>query len=235
MESIVLPQASLFLGVIPALILLYLSLKDYEGMYKDKTIFLTFVVGIVLGFIAAFVQSLTFFSLISIVLICSFDQLLKTIILNIGRFQKKIETPIYGLCLGLGFGSSFTPFYIIAFSRLIPTQASILFLVGIGSFGLILFHGATGAYVGYGIYVGKLFKYLIKAIVFQLPLNFLVGLLIITSDPADIPVTTILVFSIIAYGAVIFWYVSTKIIPQILPKNIRRRKGKGKPLSKTQD
>jgi len=227
-----LPQASLFLGVIPALIVLYYSLKEYEGLYKDKTIFLTFVLGIIIGFVAAFVQSLTFFSLISIVLICLFDQLLKTIILNIGRFQQKIETPIYGLCLGLGFGSSFTPFYIIAFSRLITTQSTILILVAIGSFGIILFHGATGAYIGYGIYAGKLFKYLIKAILFQIPLNFLIGLLIITADPADVAITSILVFSIILYGAIIFWYVFKKIIPQILSKTIRRKKASIKTKAK---
>ena len=52
MDNIILPQASLFLGIIPALILLYISLKGYEGHYKDKTIFLTFIIGIVLGFIA---------------------------------------------------------------------------------------------------------------------------------------------------------------------------------------
>ena len=34
MSDFVLPQASLFLGIIPALILLYISLKGYEGYYQ---------------------------------------------------------------------------------------------------------------------------------------------------------------------------------------------------------
>ena len=46
-------QAVLFLGIIPALVFLYIALKGYEGHYKDKTIFLTFIIGIVLGVIAA--------------------------------------------------------------------------------------------------------------------------------------------------------------------------------------
>ena len=50
-------QAVLFLGIIPALILLYISLKGYEGLYKDKSIFLTFVAGIILGVIAAFIRA----------------------------------------------------------------------------------------------------------------------------------------------------------------------------------
>ena len=89
----VIPQTSLFLGIIPALVLLYISLKGYEGHYKDKTIFLTFVVGIILGVIAAFAQSLTFAGvIIYIILLAFFDQLLKTIVLNLRRLQGKRET-----------------------------------------------------------------------------------------------------------------------------------------------
>ena len=46
-------QGLLFLGIIPALILLYIGLKGYEGYYRDKTIFLTFIIGIIFGVIAA--------------------------------------------------------------------------------------------------------------------------------------------------------------------------------------
>ena len=52
------PEASLFLGVIPAMIFLYISLKGYGEYYKEKNIFLTFIIGMFLGFIAAFVQSI---------------------------------------------------------------------------------------------------------------------------------------------------------------------------------
>ena len=103
------------------------------------------ILGIALGFIAAFIQSYTFaFALIYIILLAFLDQLFKTIILNIGRLQEKRETTIYGLSLGLGFGSSFTPFLIIAVSSLLDIQDIYrLSLIAIGSLGLILYHGAT--------------------------------------------------------------------------------------------
>ena len=178
MANLILPQASLFIGLIPALFLLYFSLKGYEGHYKDKTVFLTFIIGIALGFIAAFIQSYTFaFSILYIILLAFLDQLFKTIILNIGRLQEKKETTIYGLSLGLGFGSSFTPFLIIAVSSLLDIQdVTRLTLIAIGSLGLILYHGATGAYIGYGIYIGKLTKHLFTAIILQIPLSFLLVL-----------------------------------------------------------
>ena len=54
-----LPQALLFLGIIPALLLLYLSLKGFEGLYKDRTIFLIFVAGIIAGFITVLIEYYT--------------------------------------------------------------------------------------------------------------------------------------------------------------------------------
>jgi len=220
-----LPQASLFLGIIPALILLYICLKGYEGRYKDKTIFLTFIIGVVLGFIAAFVQSLTFaVVVIYIILLAFFDQLFKTIVLNFSRTHNKGETTIYGLSLGLGFGSSFTPFLIIAVSSLITSDVYVLSLIAIGSFGIILFHGATASYIGYGIYVGKLTKHLLISIILQLPFNLLLGLTILYSRPNKINIQLGLVIGLIIYGGIIFWYVITKIMPQILTQNKKRKR-----------
>ena len=226
MENIMLPQASLFLGIIPALILLYISLKGYEGHYKDKTIFLTFIVGIVLGFISAFVQSITVFAIIYMILLAFFDQLFKTMILNLGRLQEKSETTIYGLSLGLGFGSSFTPFLIIAVSSLITSDVYVLSLIAIGSFGIILFHGATSAYIGYGIYVGRLTKHLLTAVIIQLPFNFILGMAILYSHPDSLIIQLGLVVGLITYGSIVFWYVITKIMPQILAQNMKRKRSK---------
>lgn len=228
MTEFVLPQASLFLGIIPALILLYLSLKGYEGFYKDKNIFITFVIGIILGFIAALVQSLTIAGvIIYVILLAFFDQLLKTIVLNIRRLQGKRETVIYGITLGLGFGSSFTPILLIAVSRLITSDVYILSLIAVGSLGVIFFHGATGAYIGYGISTGKLIRHLLTAIILQIPINFLMGVAIIYSNPGSAYfqfeyITGIITVGII-YGGVVYWYVVKKIMPRILLKRRRRK------------
>lgn len=218
----VLPQTSLFLGIIPALILLYIGLKGYEGQYKDKTIFLTFVVGIILGFVAAFAQLFTLPGVIVyVILLACFQQLLKTIVLNIRRFHEKRETTIYGLSLGLGFGSSFTPFLMVAVSSLKTTDSTVLLLIAIGTLGLILFHGATGTYIGFGVYKGKLTKYILTAIIVQLPINGLLDMAIIYSDTTFFSILGVLVIGAIIYGAVAFWYVVKKIMPQILSQKQR--------------
>ena len=220
----VLPQASLFLGIIPALILLYICLKGYEEHYKDKTIFLTFVIGIILGFASAIVRLLLFLPLVIVVIIllAFFEQLSKTIILNVGRLQLKKETTIYGLSLGLGFGSVFTPFLVIAVSASIQGDVYAASLTAIGSLGIILFHGATGAYIGYGIYTGKMLKYLLTAIIIQLPFNVIVDLTRFYPNKYFL----YLQLGLIIYGGIVFWYVVKKIIPQILSQRQRRRSKK---------
>ena len=216
-----LPQASLFLGIIPALFIMFISLKGYEGYYKDKTMFITFIAGIIMGFIAAFVQSF-FINLvvISTVLLAVFNQLFKTIVLNIGRFQKKKETTIYGLSLGLGFGSSFTPFMIIAVSSLISNDIYVLSIIALGSLGIIFFHGATGAYIGFGVYSGSLVKKLISSVLIELPLSLMIGLMLFYTSES-IRIQVIFAIAAVIYGVIIFWYISKKVIPLI--KNTKEK------------
>ena len=224
MEGI-LPQASLFIGIIPALVILYVSLKGYEGQYKDKHVFLTFAIGIILGFIVALTRLLINplpLLIVFIVLFAFFEQLFKTIVLNVGRLQEKRETTIYGLSLGLGFGSVFTPFLLIAGGASIEADYYFVSLVSIGAVGIILFHGATGAYLGYGIYRGKLTKYLLTAIILQLPFNALIDM---TRFYPNIYFPHFQVVLVI-YGVLIFLYVVKKIMPEILSKDKRRKKVK---------
>ena len=221
----ILPQASLFLGIIPALIILYIGLKEFEGYYKDKTVFLTFVIGIIIGFIAAVTRVFTLpMAIISIIILAFFEQLFKTIVLNIGRLQLKKETTIYGLSLGLGFGAVFTPFLIIKANELLTSDATILSLLTIGSIGIILFHGATGAFVGYGIYSGKMINYLLIAIIIQIPFNLIMDANWVLLPNASTGLQIAIVIAPILYGGIIFWYVYKKVMPLILTKTKRKKR-----------
>jgi hypothetical protein len=218
-------QAVLFLGIIPALVLLFISLKGYEGYYKDKSIFLSFVMGIILGVVVVVVRLLINpqpFLIIFIVLFAFFEQLIKTIILNIGRLQFKKETTIYGLSLGLGYGSSFTPFLIIAISLTGEISLTSLSIVVIGSIGFILFHAASGSYIGFGIFSGKMTRYLLTAILFQIPFNIIIDLSRFTNDPYFIYYQS----GLVIYGAIFFIYVIKKVMPKILTQDERRKRTK---------
>jgi len=218
-------QAVLFLGIIPALILLYIGLKGYEGYYKDKTIFLTFIIGIILGVIAAVVRLVIyppFFSIVFIVLFAFFEQLIKTIVLNIRRLQLKKETTIYGLSLGLGFGSSFTPFLVIAMSLSGQSSLGFLSLAVLGSLGFILFHAASGAYIGFGIYSGKMTKLLFITIFLSIPFNAIADIARFYLDPYFKYYQA----GLVLYGAIFFVFVLKRVMPQILEKSETKKRSK---------
>ena len=217
-------EGILFLGVIPALILLYIFLKRYEGYYSDSGVFKTFMAGIFLGFISALIR-IKFdpvpLLIIFLVLFAFFEQLLKTIILNIGRLQQKKETTIYGLSIGLGFGTVFTPFLLIAAAAATQIDDISIILITAGSVGIVLFHGATGAYIGYGIYQGKLTKYLFIAILLQLPFNVIIDL---TRNSLSNRYFAYYQLGLVVFGAIVFFYVVTKIMPQILEQNDKSKR-----------
>jgi len=214
-----LPQASLLLGIIPALILIYIGLRGYEGHYKDKTIFLTFIVGIAAGVIAALIELFTVNAGIAfIVLFPVLEQLLKTMILNIGRLQRKMETTIYGLSLGLGFGSIFTPVSMIAANIQIGETILVASVI-IGSLGIILFQGATGVFIGYGVYSGELSKYFMLAFLLQIPVTVWFFLTIFFK-------VEYLQIGLIVYGLIVYWYAIKRIMPQILSQSKSRKRSK---------
>lgn len=215
-----LPQALLFIGIIPALILLFISLKGYEGYFKEKLIFLTFVVGIIIGVITVVIQTYTAeVGIYFIILFPVLEQLFKTIVLNIGRFHGKQETPIYGLSLGLGFGSIFIPSSLVLLNiQGVFDNVSIALSI-IGSIGIILIHGATGVCIGYGVYKYSLLKYLFFAIILYIPVTAL------TFISRYIEIVYIHL-AILPYGIVLYWYFTTKIMIKIKTESRGRKRSK---------
>ncbi len=216
-------QSILFLGIIPALVFLFLSLKGYDGLYKQKTVFLMLIIGVIIGVIIAVSRFFIYIlplSIFFIVAFAFFEQLFKTVILNIGRFQRKKETTIYGLALGLGFGASFTPFLILAGSITEEPTLALYSLILLGTIGFTLFHASTAAYIGYGIYIGRLTKYLFVAIILQLPFNLILDLARFIKYPYFIYYQ----ISLLLYGIICYIYITKYVIPNILKDEDRRKR-----------
>ncbi len=181
--------------------------------------FTVFIAGIITGFISAVIELFTAnVGVLYLFLFPLLEQVFKTMILNIGRFQGKRETTIYGLTLGLGFGSIFTPVSILL-SNVQTTDYLLFSLVIFGSIGIILFQAATGAIIGYGVYEGKLSKYLIFAILLHLPVTTVIFV-------TNLYGVGYLQISLVAYGLVLYWYVTKKLMPRILIHSQRRKRSK---------
>ena len=205
----IIPQASLFLGIIPALFILFIGLKGYDGYYKEKNVFLSFIIGIILGVIAAIIEIITLsIGFLIIILFPILEQIIKLMALNIGRLHREKSTVIYGLSLGLGFGSVFTPISLILAN--FETESIILIAsVLIGSIGIILLQGATGIILGYGVFKGKILKYYVFVILIHIPFTawfFLTGFYRLEQTQV------LLIF----YGLIVYWYSSNKLMKKIL-------------------
>ena len=210
------PQALLFMGIIPALFLMFISLKGYDNYYKEKLVFLTFVIGIVLGVIVVLIEAYSAaVGIYFIILFPILEQLSKTIVLNFRRFHGKKETPIYGLSLGLGFGSIFIPSSLILLN-LQGTYTNVAITISIiASIGIILIHAATGVCIGYGVYKYSLLKYLVFSILLYLPVTAL------TFSASLIKIEN-LQLAILPYGVLVYWYFTTRIMVRI--KNQKDKK-----------
>ncbi len=170
----IIPQSSLFLGIIPALIILYISLKDWQDRFTEKVLFILFILGIFLGFVVIIAELAIFFDIIIIILIFPFlEQILKTMVLNLPRFHEKQATVLYGLGIGLGFGSIYPPALLILTAQN-DVPGFVLISVLIGSLGLLFIHGATGAMIGFGIYQGNLTQWYLYAVLMVIAANLLI-------------------------------------------------------------
>lgn len=218
-----LPSGIAFLGIIPALFLIYISLRGYDQYLKEKTIFFTFLVGIIIGFIAALVEKFTVgVGILFVLLFPLFEQLLKTIVLNLRRFHMKPQTIGYGLCLGLGFGSMY-----MVFSMMYPqilteqnttwtlTSTALLFL---GSIGILLLHGTTGLIIGFGVSTGKLIRFFSYAILLHLPITSLNVIML------SLEVTSWYHIFALAYGLIIYIVAMQKLMPKISPDTRSRKR-----------
>lgn len=216
-----LPQALLFMGIIPALVLLFISLKGYDNYYKDRVVFLTFIAGLIIGVLSVIIEAYTAsVGIYFIILFPVLEQLFKTIVLNIGRFHGNKETPIYGLSLGLGFGSIFIPSSIILLNIQGSYDNITLAYALIGAIGIILIHAATGVCIGYGVYIYSFTKYLLFAIALYVPVT---GITYISAFLEKLYLQLL----ILPYGLILYWYFTTQVLVKIKVKKEEKKNKKG--------
>lgn len=168
----------------PALLLLYLTLRDYtypkveKPFFDDRKVFALMTLGIVLGTVFFFVDSATSYSgdaatLLLIALAVAFLQgLIRLAILNWRTFQRKVDTAFYGLALGLGIAAtySFAKMFVVMGSPgaigLAGTDVlgmSLTIMIGVQ---IVLVQGSTSAMIGVGCARGQPWSYLAYSMIY---------------------------------------------------------------------
>jgi RsiW-degrading membrane proteinase PrsW (M82 family) len=182
-------SALLPIGIIPALLVLYVTLAGYEEKFKDSYIFLTFIGGIAVGTLVYFMEIwvLTIFNyevllqLIDIILVLSFlfalfEHLAKLVVLNLPRFQRDEGTVLYGASLGLGFAATSGAVFMREVDSLLSLEGA---YAGLLAIGLMFVSCATTMLLGIGIVRQERMKFLVLAalagMVMWPPILFAIG------------------------------------------------------------
>ncbi len=186
-------------GFAPALALLFFTLRDYtfptvkQPFFDDRKVFAFFALGIVLGMVlfAFELYGQTMSSeetLIALVLgFAVMEELMKLVVLNFPRFQRKVDTAFYGLSMGLGISATFT-FATIYTTALEFGEPTLLELAAIAMFGvpLVFMHGSTTALIGVGVARGEVKAYLAEALLIHLAYSLIMVPFFIVAYPLNL-------------------------------------------------
>jgi hypothetical protein len=219
----------------PALLLLYMTLRDYtfprveKPFFDDRKVFAFLTFGIVLGTVYFFIDSLfglsgglDFVLLIGLA-IPLLQSLIKLAILNWTKFQRKVDTSFYGLSLGLGISATY------AFAKMYQAakDPSIIGLTGtidLGSLSLIimmgvqivLIHGSTTAMIGVGVARGHPWTYFGYAMMFALAYSYMLYGSAIAADAFGAIAAELIILATWVVCIYAYWHVYRIDFPNLI-------------------
>jgi hypothetical protein len=225
--------ASALAGFVPALALFFFTLRKYtypaveKPFFDDRKVFAFFALGIVLGMVIFAFESWgqTMSSNETLILLilgfAAMEELMKLIILNFPRFQRKVDTAFYGLALGLGISATYTfaSVYVSALSvsEVTATDMIAFSLVGVQ---LVLLHGSTTALIGIGVARGEVKGYLSEALLVHIGYNmFMVPFFMF--DIVEPPLNLLGLVAATAIVVYAYFRVHTLSIPVLIEDSIR--------------
>src|SRR5438552_1981541 len=162
------------LGILPAIGILWTSLRRFDRPYVDRTlfddrrVFGSLAVGLVFGTIASvFALSIPRTDIVGVLVAVSasflFEESFKLVWLNRRRYQGRFDTTFYGVPLGTGIAASGVVAAAWASRDVLYVPETFALLV-LYSIGLGLINADTGALIGFGASRGEMWRYFLRAI-----------------------------------------------------------------------
>ena len=218
------------IGIAPALALMYWSLRNYtypkvkQPFFDDRVVFTYLAVGLVIGVAVYAVQSWFDMAFILFALLFAvLEEMIKLVLLNLRRFRGKLDTPFYGLTIGLGiggamgFGAVFQSLPVLNFGDAPIAVLNAVILVTL-AVQFCLLHGSNGALIGAGVAKSMPFSYFSQAVLYHLAFNLLmIGFFLPLSVPfnylALVGATIVVIYS--------YWNVHYRVLPDMIGKAVK--------------
>ena len=230
---------AMMMGAVPALLLMFYMLRPFEGLYSDRSVFNSFVVGMAVGVMAGVMHvaidpyallSVPSAILIFVIGFAVFDQFLRVVLWNSPRFSGKLETTFYSTAFGLGSASMLAAlwFYRSFTHPDIEINAYVFLAYIAAAFSFAVIHGSTGMLVGFGASIGEVWRYGILGVAMEGVLNFLWYLALISSIYTPSGVHSVWEMTVISmsfaaiYGLLVLRWTMNRVVPELLPKETMR-------------
>jgi hypothetical protein len=234
------------LTLVPAMALIYLVLRRYEGYFEQNRLFFGLTAGLFAGILVKYLelwlfpfddlsrlqpgQPVTLGALVYSLAYSTFGfallaALAMGAVLGFRKFRARKDTPYYGVALGLAFGAMHTmPLFAVSVTGLVqPTfrldavALAAYALVLLFATGLIMAHGAAGVWVGRGSAQGRLWKGVMQGALLLAPAMAISWFWVQnSSSPGVVPA-----LASVAYGTFLTALAPRKVLDPIVPPEIR--------------
>ncbi|MDD1773476.1 MAG: hypothetical protein LUQ14_02500 [Methanomassiliicoccales archaeon] len=220
------------IGFAPAMILMFWTLRDYtypkveKPFFEDKKAFGLFAVGMVLG--VAMYAAQSWFPLQVVYVALAFalvEELVKLMILNFPRFQRKLDTSFYGLAIGLGigstmgFGAAFVGLHFVE-----SVSAWTMLIVVLLAVQLVLLNASTGATIGVGVTRGAPWAFFAQATLVHISYSLLMILFYMNPDVLGYAGFFAALAVVVGY----YIYVHSRMLPKVVEDGISSLVSKSK-------
>src|SRR6266540_4306248 len=229
---------ALALGIAPALVVLWFSLRRFDRPHVDRTLFDDrrvfggLAVGMVFGVVASALNLSIFVTDVagSIALLAGvlfFEELFKVVYMNRRGYRERFDTTFYGVPIGVGVAATSVVATIVwVVGDALYSGVVVLPLMVLFSITLSLVHADSGALIGFGASRGDLWGGFRKGLAVRYAHIALMSPFILLSGQAASPeilIPALLgLLSSIAFAVIIYDYVYRVILPGTLPEDLRR-------------
>jgi hypothetical protein len=228
----------LFIGLGPALVLLWFSLRRFDkphteyALFDDRRVFGTLAVGLIFGTVASWIEGIALagFSgtIVALAFFFLFEESFKLVYLNRRGYRGRFDTTFYGVPLGVGAAATSVVSTVVGQQAGIVGTASGLGLLVLFSISLCFVNADTGALIGFGATRGDMMRSFLKALGVRFAHGALMAPFLLASGAPAGPQDLLTLVSFIGLAAslglalIVYHYAYTTLFDATLPEDVQR-------------
>ena len=232
---------ALAIGIGPALLAMWHSLRRFDyplapkALFDDRRVFFALAVGLAFGVFASVLTVMVATTGIGIILtllaVALFETSFLVAYLNRRGYRGRFDTTFYGASLGIGVSATLVMASVYTTNPQIASRPDwFAFLVPF-SLSTALAFASVGSLIGFGAAHERVLRYFPRAYLVRASHLLVLTFFFLGGDPSSSVVLSVISLAAsLVFAGVIYWFVYHSVLPETLPKDIRRslRKWPGK-------